>query len=84
MSSLVLLAALCRDEPPEQVAARIGAAGAAALKREVTDAVNERFAPFRSRRADLARDPGYLRAVLAAGTSGRAPSRTGRWTPCAP
>jgi tryptophanyl-tRNA synthetase len=33
----------------------------------VTDAVNQPFAPFRSRRADLARDPGYLRAVLAAG-----------------
>jgi tryptophanyl-tRNA synthetase len=67
VASLLLLAALCRDEPPEQVAAEIGAAGAAALKRRVTDAVNERFAPFRRRRADLARDPGYLRAVLAAG-----------------
>ena len=68
VSSLVLLAALCRDEPPAQVAAEIGAGGAAALKRAVTDAVNQRFAPFRSRRADLARDPGYLRSVLAAGS----------------
>jgi tryptophanyl-tRNA synthetase len=67
VSSLLLLAALCRDEPPEQVAAEIGAAGAAALKRAVTDAVNQRFAPFRRRRAELARDPGYLRAVLADG-----------------
>ena len=67
VASLVLLAALCRDEPPAQVAAQIGAGGAAALKRVVTDAVNQRFAPFRSRRAELARDPGYLRAVLAAG-----------------
>jgi tryptophanyl-tRNA synthetase len=67
VSSLVLLAALCRDEPPAQVAAQIGAGGAAALKRAVTDAVNQRFAPFRSRRAELARDRGHLRAVLAAG-----------------
>ncbi|HEY2285802.1 MAG TPA: tryptophan--tRNA ligase [Streptosporangiaceae bacterium] len=67
VASLVLLAALCRDEPPEEVAAQIGAAGAAALKRVVTDAVNQRFAPFRARRAEVARDPGYLRAVLAAG-----------------
>jgi tryptophanyl-tRNA synthetase len=67
VASLILLAALCRDEPPEQVAAEIGAAGAAALKRAVTDAVNQRFAPFRAVRAELARDPGYLRAVLAAG-----------------
>jgi tryptophanyl-tRNA synthetase len=67
VSSLVLLAALCRDEPPEQMAAEIGAAGAAALKRAVTDAVNQRFAPFRRRRADLAGDPGYLRTVLAEG-----------------
>jgi tryptophanyl-tRNA synthetase len=67
VSSLVLLAALCRDEPPERVAAGIGDGGAAALKRVVTDAVNQRFAPFRRARAQLARDPGYLRAVLAAG-----------------
>ena len=67
VSNLLLLAALCRDEPPEKVAAEIGAAGAAALKRAVTDAVNQRFAPFRRLRADLARDPGYLRSVLAAG-----------------
>jgi tryptophanyl-tRNA synthetase len=67
VSSLILLAALCRDEPPEQVADEIGAAGAAALKRAVTDAVNQRFAPFRRARADLARDQGYLRAVLSAG-----------------
>jgi tryptophanyl-tRNA synthetase len=67
VSSLVLLAALCRDAAPAQVAAEIGAGGAAALKRAVTDAINQRFAEIRSRRAELARDPGYLRAVLAAG-----------------
>jgi len=30
----------------------------------VTEAVNERFAPVRARRAELAADPGYARRVL--------------------
>lgn len=64
VSSLVLLAALCLDRDPLQVAADIGGGGAALLKRTVTDAVNERFAPLRARRAELAADPGYARQVL--------------------
>jgi tryptophanyl-tRNA synthetase len=64
VSSLVLLAALCLDRDPVAVAAEIGDGGAALLKRVVTDAVNERFAPVRARRAELAADPGYARQVL--------------------
>jgi tryptophanyl-tRNA synthetase len=64
VSSLVLLAALCLDRDPMAVAAEIGDGGAALLKRVVTDAVNERFAPVRARRAELAADPGYARQVL--------------------
>jgi len=64
VSSLVLLAALCLDRDPVSVADSIGAGGAAALKRTVTEAVNERFAPVRSRRAELATDLGYVRQVL--------------------
>jgi tryptophanyl-tRNA synthetase len=67
VSSLVLLAALCLDRDPVAVAAEIGDGGAALLKRVVTDAVNERFAPVRARRAELAADPGYARQVLRAG-----------------
>jgi tryptophanyl-tRNA synthetase len=67
VSSLVLLAALCRDEAPEAVADAIGDGGAAALKAMVTTALNDRFAGLRARRAELAADPGYLRDVLAAG-----------------
>jgi tryptophanyl-tRNA synthetase len=67
VSSLVLIAALCRDEPPETVAGEIGAGGAVALKRVVTEALNERFAGVRALRAELAADPGYLRGVLAGG-----------------
>jgi len=64
VSSLVLLAALCLDRDPVAVAEEIAGAGAAALKRVVTEAVNERFAPIRARRAELAADPGYARQVL--------------------
>ena len=60
----MLLAALCLDRDPEAVAEEIAGAGAAALKRVVTEAVNERFAPIRARRAELAADPGHARQVL--------------------
>jgi tryptophanyl-tRNA synthetase len=64
VSSLVLLAALCLDTDPAALAETIGDGGAALLKRTATDAVNERFAPVRARRAELATDPGYARQVL--------------------
>jgi tryptophanyl-tRNA synthetase len=71
VSNLLLLAALCRDLPAEEIAGEIGGGGAAALKAAVTDAINQRFSGIRSRRRELAADPGYLSAVLAAG-NGRA------------
>jgi tryptophanyl-tRNA synthetase len=60
----VLLAALCFDRDPVTVAEQIGAGGAVKLKDTVAEAVNERFAAIRARRAELATDPGYLRQVL--------------------
>ncbi len=67
VAGLLLMAALCRDQSPQQVAEEIGGRGAAALKTAVTDAINQRFADIRTRRAELAADPGYLSSVLAAG-----------------
>jgi tryptophanyl-tRNA synthetase len=67
VANLLLLTALCRATTPEAVAAEIGAGGAAALKAAAADAVNDRFAAMRERRAALAGEPGYLRDVLAAG-----------------
>ncbi|MER7918452.1 MULTISPECIES: tryptophan--tRNA ligase [unclassified Streptomyces] len=67
VSSLLLLAALCQGRTPEEVASDIGAAGAAALKKTVTEAVNEYLAPIRARRAEYARDRGELRRALRAG-----------------
>jgi tryptophanyl-tRNA synthetase len=67
VSNLVQIAALCLDRPPEEVAAGIGDGGAVALKRLVTDALNDRLRPMRARRREYAADPGYLRQVLADG-----------------
>ncbi|MGX9919956.1 tryptophan--tRNA ligase [Streptomyces sp. NPDC002248] len=67
VSSLLLLAALCQDRTPQQVADDIGPAGAAALKRTVTEAVNEYLAPIRSRRVQLAQDRSHLRRTLREG-----------------
>lgn len=67
VSSLVLLAALCQDRSPQQVAAEIGSAGAGALKRTVAEAVNEYLAPMRARRAEYARDRACVRRVVREG-----------------
>jgi tryptophanyl-tRNA synthetase len=68
VSNLVLLAALCQDRRPEDIASAIGGAGSHALKRLVTEAINERFRDIRARRAELTEDPSYLRQVLRDGT----------------
>jgi tryptophanyl-tRNA synthetase len=64
VSGLVLLAALCLGRSPQDVVADLGTGGAAALKDTVTMAVNDMLAPVRARRAEYARDPGYVRQVL--------------------
>ncbi|WP_327268919.1 tryptophan--tRNA ligase [Streptomyces sp. NBC_01218] len=69
VSNLVLLAALCQERDPYEVAEEIGDGGAAVLKRTVTEAVNTRLAPLRARRAEFARDLGYVRSVLRAGNA---------------
>jgi tryptophanyl-tRNA synthetase len=69
VSNLVLLAALCLERSPEDLAAEVGGAGASGLKRLLTDALNERLRPLRQRRRELADDPTYLRSVLTSGTN---------------
>jgi len=69
VAGLVQLAALCLDRDPHDVAESIGNAGAAALKRTVTEAVNEFLAPMRARRAEYARDMGFVREVLRRGNA---------------
>lgn len=67
VGSLLLLAALCQDRTPEEIAAEIGDGGAAVLKRVVTESVNEHLAPLRARRAEYARDLGHVRQILREG-----------------
>jgi tryptophanyl-tRNA synthetase len=67
VSNLVLLAALCLDTDPHDVAAEIGTGGARALKDTVIAAVNEMLTPIRARRAEYAADPGFIRNVLREG-----------------
>ena len=64
VSGLVLLAALCLGRSPQDVVADLGTGDAAALKDTVMMAVNDMLAPVRARRAEYARDPGYVRQVL--------------------
>jgi tryptophanyl-tRNA synthetase len=68
VSNLVLLAALCLERDPREVAAEIGGGGAMTLKRVVAEAVNERLRPVRSLRNTLIQDRTGLREVLMAGT----------------
>ncbi|HEV2450936.1 MAG TPA: tryptophan--tRNA ligase [Streptosporangiaceae bacterium] len=67
VSNLVLLTALSLGRSPVEVAASLAGAGAAALKNVLISALNERLRPIRARRAELVKDPGYLREVLSQG-----------------
>ena len=67
VSSLLLLASLCTGRSPEDVAASVGSGGSAALKRAVTDAVNDFLAPMRARRAAYAADLAYVRKIIQVG-----------------
>src|SRR5690606_19358083 len=67
VSNLVLLAAMPSDRDPQDAAAEIGDGGGGTLKKVVTEAVNEHFAPIRARRAELLADMGQLEQILARG-----------------
>ncbi|MFC5908504.1 tryptophan--tRNA ligase [Streptacidiphilus monticola] len=69
VSSLLLLAALCRQTDPYTVAEEVGDAGAEKLKLLVTEAVNDYLAPMRARRRELAQDLGLVRELLRRGNA---------------
>ena len=69
VANLLLIAALCGGRPAEELAEEIGDGGSAALKRLVTESVNEHLRPLRARRRELAGADDHLRAVLAAGNA---------------
>lgn len=67
VANLLTLAGLCLGRAPQSIADEIGYGGAAALKRLVTDAVNDFLAPIRKRRAAL--DEQQAREVLREGNA---------------
>ncbi len=69
VANLLTVAGLFLGESPETVADTIGDGGAAGLKATVTEAINEGLAGHRYRRAELARDPGQVTAVLHEGNA---------------
>ena len=67
VSALLSTAALCLGETPEVLAERIGDSGSGALKQLTTEAVNDFLSGHRARRAELAKDPGYVSQILKRG-----------------
>ena len=61
VSNLLAILRACTGAEPAAVTSY------GALKREVTDAVEALLGPIRTRYAELAADPGYVRGVLAEG-----------------
>lgn len=64
VSALLTTAALCTGRSEEDIAAEIGNDGAGALKKYVTQAVNEYLAPIRERRRGYEQDFDYVKDVL--------------------
>ncbi|WP_191014809.1 tryptophan--tRNA ligase [Treponema zioleckii] len=64
VSNLLRIISLCTGEEPENVAARIGEGGGGMLKSTLTEALNEELRPLREKRAQLEKEPEYIRKVL--------------------
>lgn len=64
VSALLTTAALCTGRKEEDIAAEIGNDGSGALKKYVTESVNEYLAPIRERRRELENDLDYIKEIL--------------------
>ena len=64
VANLLQLISLCTGEAPDAVAARIGEGGGGMLKSTLTEALNETLRPLRTKRAQLEKEPEYIRQVL--------------------
>lgn len=69
VANLLRLASLSTGRAPEVIAAEIGDGGSGKLKATLTEALNAYLAPLRARRAELAKDPGYVQSVLRRGVA---------------
>jgi tryptophanyl-tRNA synthetase len=68
VANLLFLISLCTGEAPDAVATRIADSGGGALKKALTEALNETLAPIRARRSELSKDADEIvRRTLRAG-----------------
>jgi tryptophanyl-tRNA synthetase len=71
VANLLMLISLCTKEDPCAIAERIGEGGGGMLKKTLTEVLNEELRPLRTKRAELEKNPDYIRKVLLDG-AGRA------------
>lgn len=64
VANLLMMIHLCTGEAPEAIAARIGDGGGGALKKMLTEALNETLRPIRQKRSELEKDDAYIKEVL--------------------
>ncbi|MEY8436700.1 tryptophan--tRNA ligase [Atopobiaceae bacterium 24-176] len=64
VSALITTASVMTGRDPHEIADEIGDAGAGALKRYVTQVVDDYMAPIRKRRAAFAAQPGLVQDIL--------------------
>ncbi|MHB8806972.1 MAG: tryptophan--tRNA ligase [Anaerolineaceae bacterium] len=69
IANLLRLYSLCTGIPPEVIAGQIGNKGASALKKNLTEAVNEYFYPIRERRNKYKNDPVFIWNILKNGNT---------------
>ncbi|OJF76212.1 MAG: tryptophan--tRNA ligase [Treponema sp. CETP13] len=68
VANLLDLISLCTHEDQRVIAQHIGEGGGGLLKKTLTEAINEELRPLRKKRAELEKDPEYIRKVLFDGT----------------
>ena len=64
VANLLMLISLCTGDEPQQIAECLGDGGGGALKKLLTESLNETLRPIRNRRAELEKEPEYIRKVL--------------------
>lgn len=69
VSALLTTAGICTGRGPKEIADEIGMGGSGQLKRYVTEAVNDYFAPIRERRHEIEGNLDYVRDVLSDGNA---------------
>ncbi len=68
VANLLMLISLCTGDAPDVIAERIGDGGGGLLKSTLTEALNEELRPIRAKRAELEKNPDYIRKVLLDGS----------------